>query len=135
MPLTVVPLVLPRSRTIQIPFKNLSVAVLARNVLVIETDVAAGPAADHHLGLRERDRVAAANGMQDPEDLVKGAAWLYPRSPRSAVSERSRDDSRSDCTSILPNPRAGLSRAVRSRVLDVSSDFLSGVLASTPGFG
>src|SRR5208337_1001920 len=45
-------------------------AVLPRNVLEIEPDVAASPPAHRDLGFHERDRVAAANRYQGPQDLL-----------------------------------------------------------------
>src|SRR5208283_4116212 len=45
-------------------------AVLPRNVLEIEPDVAASPPAHRDLGFHERDRVAATNRYQGPQDLL-----------------------------------------------------------------
>src|SRR5271165_3408699 len=45
-------------------------AVLPRNVLEIEPDVATSPPAHRDLGFHERDRVATANRYKDPQDLL-----------------------------------------------------------------
>ena len=92
-PLTVVPLVLPRSLTIQIPFSEPELAVLARDVLEVEPDVASGPPADDHLGLGQGNRVSAADRVHDPKNLGSGPhgislrVTLMPARPGDSTSD------------------------------------------------
>ncbi len=78
-PLTVVPLVLPRSRTIQIPFMNRSLQCLPETFSKSRRMSQLGPPADHDLGLGQGDRVAATDRMHDPKNVGERSHGFVPR--------------------------------------------------------